>query len=237
MDFAKTNGTLGIRSRASARKTYDRLSRWYDLLAGSEDWFTFHGLQMVAVGPGEKVLEIGPGTGKALLKLAPLDGESGLVVGLDLSWGMIKIARGKVIHAGLDSRVSLTLGDGSALPYAAGSWNVVFMGFTLELFSAPEIPRVLNECARVLRPEGRLGVVSLAKPDRFNPMVSAYEWTHRRFPEVVDCRPIPAGQYLEQAGFFLQDCQRKQMWGMPVEMVIGSKIRLTAAALNQTPVS
>ncbi len=236
MDFTRKEVSRVFRPKANARKAYDRLSRWYDLFAGSEDWFTFHGLQMVSVQPGEKMLEIGPGTGKALLKLARSTAEMGQVVGLDLSWGMVQTARKKMIRAGLDDRVSFSLGDGTALPFATGSFDVIFMGFTLELFDTPEIPRVLNECTRVLRPEGRLGVVSLAQPERFAPMVDAYEWAHRNFPEVADCRPIPAAEYLQDAGFILQDCQRKPMWGMPVEMVVGCKIISAANAVKRTPV-
>ncbi len=236
MDINEKKVSRVFRPKANARQAYDRLSRWYDLFAGSEDWFTFHGLQMVSVQPGEKVLEIGPGTGKALLKLAQNNAEMGRVVGLDLSWGMVQAARKKVIHSDLEAQVSLSLGDGAALPFATGSFDVIFMGFTLELFDTPEISPVLNECTRALRPGGRLGLVSLTWPVRFTPMVNVYEWAHRTFPDVADCRPIPAAEYLQEAGFVLQDCQRKPMWGMPVVMVVGCKITSAANAVKRTPV-
>jgi len=234
-NFTRKKVSRVLRPKPNARKAYDRLSRWYDLLAGSEDWFTFHGLEMVSVQPGEQVLEIGFGTGKALLKMAKISGEKGLVVGLDLSWGMAQVSNEKLIHAGLHDRVSLNLGDGAALPFASRCYDVIFMGFTLELFDTPEIPQVLNECMRVLRPSGRLGVVSLARPEQFYPMVNAYEWFHRNFPDVADCRPIPAGEFLQQAGFALQGSQRKLMWGMPVDMVVGCKTVPQATVLHQIP--
>ncbi len=62
-------------TRAQTRATYDRLSRWYDLLTGaSERRFRNLGLCELDVRPGERVLEIGPGTGQALVVLAQAAG-------------------------------------------------------------------------------------------------------------------------------------------------------------------
>ena len=60
-----------MRSKQVAKRSYDRLSRWYDMLAASSEWrYTQVGLQMLAAKQGEHVLEIGFGTGNALLALA-----------------------------------------------------------------------------------------------------------------------------------------------------------------------
>ena len=75
------------------------------------------------------------------------------------------------------------------------------MSFTLELFDTPEIPRVLAECRRVLRPAGRLAVVSISREQPDDAMVKAFEWTHRHFPNLLDCRPIHARRSVEAAGF------------------------------------
>ena len=77
------------RSKTEASASYDRLSRWYDLIAGSsERKFRQVGLEMLAAQAGEHVLEIGYGTGHCILALAQDVGESGLVYGVDISAGM-----------------------------------------------------------------------------------------------------------------------------------------------------
>lgn len=206
-----------------ARASYDRLSRWYDALAGwSERDARGIGLRKLVPQEGETVLEIGFGTGHGLQALAQAVGASGRVHGLDLSKGMIEVTRRRLAGTALAERVDLTCGDATALPYASASLDAVFMSFTLELFDTPEIPTVLQECRRVLRSGGRLGVVSLSK-ERENPLTRAYEWLHEKLPNWVDCRPIFARRAVEEAGFHIVDVTHTAWWGLWTEIVLAKK--------------
>lgn len=208
------------RTRDAARSTYDRLSRYYDTLASSEKEYIDAGLARLDVRSGETVLEIGFGTGRALLNLARQVGQEGQVLGIDLSAGMCAVAREKVEEAGLPGRVALELGDARNLPYGSGEVDAIFMSFTLELFDTPDIPTVLAECRRVLREGGRLGVVSLSKDRRLALAGRLYEWLHTKFPRYLDCRPIPVRDLLEEAGFRIVDMEQESMWGLPVAIAV-----------------
>jgi demethylmenaquinone methyltransferase/2-methoxy-6-polyprenyl-1,4-benzoquinol methylase len=212
------------RPKSAAKKIYDRLSRCYDLLAGSSETpIMCLGLEMLAAGMGESVLEIGPGTGKALLELVTHLGESGSVHGIDLSPGMLHQAQDHLAGTGMSKQVNLLEGDGARLPYLRESFTAVFISFTLELFDTPEIPLVLAECLRVLKPGGRLGVVSMLKTNRPGRIVRLYEWFHAHLPIYMDCRPINAHAMIQEAGFRIEKRQVRSMWGLPVELLVARK--------------
>jgi ubiquinone/menaquinone biosynthesis C-methylase UbiE len=212
-------------TKAETRANYDRLSRWYDLLAGaSERTYRELGLRKLDVQPGARVLEVGPGTGHALLALAHSAGTSGLAIGVDLSWGMCRVARARLTQVGLSSsRAALVHGDAAGLPFHSDAFDVVFMSFTLELFDAADMASVLEECRRVLRNDGRLGVVALNEADRPHLMQQLYAWAHRRFPAWIDCRPIPLSDILAAHRFRIEDMTCGSMWGLPVEVTVASK--------------
>lgn len=213
------------RSKEAARASYNRLSRWYDLVAGgTEKKYRDWGLEKLSAQPGEKILEIGFGTGHCLVAIAKAVGSTGRVTGVDISDGMLVIARERLQREGLIERVDLHLGDAANLDFVKpGSLDGVFMSFTLELFDNPEIPRVLNECHRILKPGGRAVAVSMTKSNPPGAAVRIYEWFHEHMPNYADCRPIFARQALEQSGFAIRDVRVSSMWGLPVEIVLGVK--------------
>lgn len=212
-----------FQSREQTRSYYNRISSFYDGLADrSEAPVRKAGLNLLRTRAGEKILEIGFGTGHALAALAQAVGPDGKVFGLDLSERMVQLAKKNLDEAGLLVNTRLRCGDAVRLPYAAESMDGVFMSFTLELFDTPEIPKVLNECKRVLRTGGRIVVVGMSKEGEHEPLVGVFEWAHKHFPNFIDCRPIYVRQVLENAGFTVQKALTKHMW-IPVEVILGAK--------------
>ncbi|HVN14506.1 MAG TPA: class I SAM-dependent methyltransferase [Anaerolineales bacterium] len=212
----KTEIERVLRPRAAARKSYNAISYWYDLFTGSEKHFTDIGIQMLNVRPEESILEIGCGTGHSLVKFET-QSRGGKVIAIDISEGMLKAAHKKI----RGEAVQLCQADAVFIPSASEQFDTVFLSFTLELFDTLEIPNVLNECHRVLKPIGRIGIVSLAKQN--TSAVRIYEWFHRLMPILVDCRPIYLQATLQKAGFQVKESKMKTMWGLPVEIVTATK--------------
>lgn len=208
-----------LQTRAETRAFYNKMSRVYDLLAErSEAPLRAKGLEMLAVRPGETVLEIGFGTGHCLADLSVSAGREGRVVGVDLSEGMARRTQRHLARSGLAGSTLVTCGDALELPLPTGGFDAVVSSFTLELFDTPDIPRALSEWRRVLRPGGRLVVVSLSKqPNEL--AVRAYEWTHRHLPNLLDCRPIFVERALRAAGLEVEQARLEHMW-VPVEIVL-----------------
>ncbi len=210
-------------SRAETKAFYDKIAKVYDLLAEhSEGPVRERGLAMLGAREGEKLLEIGCGTGHCLAALAKAVGRAGRVYGVDLSEEMVKHTRALAEREGVAERVEVRCGDATRLGLGDGSVDGVFMSFTLELFDTPEIPVVLGECRRVLRRGGRIVVVGMSKEDAHGAVFELYEWSHRHFPNLVDCRPIFVRRALEGAGFAVREAERMMMW-VPVEVVRGER--------------
>jgi ubiquinone/menaquinone biosynthesis C-methylase UbiE len=203
------------------RSNYNRMSTFYDIFASSEKLFSEMGLKMLSIQPGENILEIGFGTGHTLLALVKMVGETGKVYGLDLSDRMAKIAERRIIHAGMESRTGLLIGDATNLPLVNDFFDAIFISFTLELFSTPEILIVLGEFKRVLRKNGRLVVIALEKNNCR--AVKVYEWFVAQMPLILDCRPINVQKMIERTNFEISNITDKSMWGLPVKMILAKK--------------
>ncbi len=150
-------------------------------------------------------------------------GGDGRVIGVDTSTEMHRVAAARLRDTGLAQSVSLVVGDGANLPLRRACIDAAFMSFTLELFDTPELPTVLDEVRRVLRPHGRFAVVSLTTTEPPVLMERAYLLAHKLMPRLADCRPVPVADLLREADFVVVTEQRHDLFGIPV-VVIASRL-------------
>ncbi|MEJ2739369.1 MAG: methyltransferase domain-containing protein [Dehalococcoidia bacterium] len=212
------------RSKEEAKQYYDRISKVYDFLAGAfERKYAEIALQRLSIERGEIVIEIGFGTGHCLKQMAESVGEEGKIYGVDISSGMLEVARSRLKKAGLLERVELYCGDAAVLPYDDSMFDAAFMSFTLELFDTPEIPAVLEEVKRVLKPGGRVGITAMSRENGDSRMLRIYEWAHKKWPVFTDCRPIYLERSLVDAGYGIRNREKLKLSGLPVEIVIALK--------------
>ena len=226
MKEIKTNSKILpiLRSKEEARAAYDKLSKFYDYTEGIfEKKYINMALNELRVRKGEVILEIGFGTGNALIKIKEYIGKNGVLYGIDISPKMLNLANNKIRKRLFTDRVKLTCGDAIRLPYPDNKFDAVFLSFTLELFDTCEIPIVLKEIKRVLKLNGRLGVVSLSKDNGKSLFIRLYEWAHIKFPKYIDCRPIFVTKSVKDASFDIRYKKKVKIFLAPIEIVIGIK--------------
>ena len=128
-------------------------------------------LRFARVAPGERVLEVGCGTGVVVRDLIALVGRRGEVVGVDSSRRILRKARALCRESAHGRRLTLRAADGAQLPFAAGRFDAA-LAITVILHVADPL-RVVREMARVTRPGGRVGLqdqdfgaVAVTHPER-----------------------------------------------------------------------
>jgi SAM-dependent methyltransferase len=110
---------------------------------------------LLALSPGDGVLDVGCGPGNFTREFARLVGPAGLVVGLDASETML--ARAVRDSVG-DERVAYVRGDAARLPFRDSSFDAVCCFAALHLFADPDL--ALDHMTRVLTPGGRIAILT-----------------------------------------------------------------------------
>ncbi|KUN20316.1 ubiquinone biosynthesis methyltransferase UbiE [Streptomyces corchorusii] len=139
------------------RSVYRRVAEEYDEripgLGPCDELFTTteHRFLLEKIRPGERVLDIGCGTGRFTVPMAELGAQ---VSGLDLSEAMLEVAAGKLRERNLTA--DLREGDMAHMPFPDGSFDTVTSMLALMHLPLEDRPAVFAEVHRVLRPGGRM---------------------------------------------------------------------------------
>lgn len=140
---------------------FSRMSERYDS-SGSPLFAHFGSLLVDWVGltAGDRVLDVGAGTGATLVPAARQVGATGRVFGVDLAPGMV--ARlGRTISVGGIANAEALVADAEALPFPDESFDAVLCAFTLFFFA--DTDRALGELRRVLLPSGALAISTFTR--------------------------------------------------------------------------
>lgn len=191
--------------KAKLKAIYDRVAPRYDFqhsfLTGGSDQRGRKVVVEKAVRPGDRVLDCGGGTGSTALLALRRAGDSGTVVVLDMSDGMLSGARARAKQAGAKDRVAFCGGDMVELPFRDASFDVALSTYSMCPLYDPV--KGAMELFRVVKPGGRIGIAHSTDPEtplvkRLAEVVEGVVW---RLPSIsLGCRSVSVLPILERAG-------------------------------------
>ena len=216
---------------AAVEAMFDAIAPRYDLCnriisLGLDGRWRRRTVGALGLAPGAAVLDLACGTGDLCREL---DRVSLLPVGVDRSAGMLAAAR---------TGAPLMRGDALCLPLRHAAVDGVVCGFGLRNFA--ELPAFFSECARVLRPGGRLALLEVAEPARPLMRLGHSVWfgrvvpliggllsdraAYRYLPQSVAYLPAQEelGGMLTAAGF--GDVRRQALSGGLTQLITGTRL-------------
>jgi demethylmenaquinone methyltransferase/2-methoxy-6-polyprenyl-1,4-benzoquinol methylase len=143
------------------RRTYDRRAGWFDAFVrwaslGRDARYRAAACDALRLDPGDRVLDLGGGTGLNLPWLAPATGPAGRVILADLSRPMLAEARARARSAGWD-HVTFLQAEGGRLRLAPASLDAAIS--TYALTTIPDWPAALDAMVVALKPGGRIALL------------------------------------------------------------------------------
>ncbi|MFH8349866.1 class I SAM-dependent methyltransferase [Streptomyces sp. NPDC018045] len=210
-----------VTDTAQDRKTalaglFDRSAPTYERVGVSH--FAELGRRLVGhadILPGDRLLDVGCGTGAVLVPAAEATGFTGSAIGVDLSCGMVDRSREALRAAGLThahavvadaETIDWDAGEHAVPPPANGSLDAVFAGISMFFFPHPR--QAAARYRELLSPRGRLAISWWGRPDpRWDPVFAASApygrgGSSHALPEDSPFRSVEAlHAMLEEAGF------------------------------------
>ena len=119
-------------------------------------------VEMAAVRPGQRILDIAGGTGDLTAKFSRLVGAEGQVVLADINNSMLSVGRDKLLDRGISQNVYFAQADAQYLPFPDNTFDCITIAFGLRNVTDKDL--ALASMLRVLKPGGRLLVLEFSKP-------------------------------------------------------------------------
>jgi len=166
----------------SVKTAYRRYARIYDTLFGPVLQPGRKAvIEALKLNPGDRVLEVGVGTGLSL----PMYPHDVRVTGIDVSRDMLAKARARATAKELDNVEALLEMDAEAMAFPDASFDKVVAMYVVSVVEDPA--RLLEELHRVCKPDGEIFLVNHVRSD--NPILGALEKGLARFSDMLGFHP------------------------------------------------
>lgn len=148
-----------------------------DLMSGGVHrlWKRFT-IDCSGVRPGQRILDLGGGTGDLTAKFSRIVGEKGHVILADINNSMLNVGRDKLRDSGIVGNVHYVQANAEELPFPDNYFDCITISFCLR--NVTDKDKALRSMYRVLKPGGRLLVLEFSKPilDPLSKIYDAYSF-------------------------------------------------------------
>lgn len=193
----------GLNKKEQVEQMFDTISGNYDglnriITFGTDLSWRRKVIQMVANENPKNVLDIATGTGDLAIQFAKKSNIPS-IVGLDLSDGMLNVARKKIYSTPLEKKVEFIKGDSEDLPLPDNSYEAITVSFGIRNFE--NLENGLSEIYRVLAPGGTFVILETSIPTKFPFTVGYKFYTKRMLPFIgrIFSKDKVAYQYLSES--------------------------------------
>ncbi len=202
-----------------AQSFYDRIGARYDIFEMYEARAKEHARQLLDATASQYLLNVGVGTGQEHARIQDAIGSQSIAFGMDISPVMVRLASQR-------TGTPICRADAHYLPYASESFDQIYAAYVMDLMPLRDIPTILREFWRILRPGGRLLILALTEgvniPSRA--LVTAWKLAYAVSPFACGgCRPLQLSDLVQQAGFTLMQRQVIIQMAVPSEIVLAHK--------------
>ena len=175
-----------LKKKEQVEQMFDTISGNYDDLnrvisLGADTKWRKKVVKMVADRNPESILDIATGTGDLAIKFATAT-QAKRIIGLDISEGMLNMAKKKISGSEISEKLIFVQGDSEALDFEDNLFDVVTVSFGIRNFE--NLEKGLSEIYRVLKKNGFFVILETSVPTK-SPFKQGYNFYSRRILPLI----------------------------------------------------
>lgn len=208
-------------SKERVPEVYAERARFYDVWGKfTESKAQERSLEIAKIQDGETILEVAVGTGLTFARVLKQN-PSGWNEGVDVTAAMLAKAKEKAKQSNA-TNYNLQLGDAYDLAFENGRFDLLINNYMFDLLPKTDFPKVLAEFQRVLKPNGRLLLVNMAKGRHW--YNGLWETLYKRNEtSMAGCRGVSMAAPLAANGFNLIAHEYISQMTFPSEIILAQK--------------